>query len=71
MIKINKTAVTMTAALTVGLLQEAGRSIGKEGYKIFEAYDPLYEFRRRLEEKKRKKMFKDIISQIDLKAELT
>lgn len=61
----------MTAALTVGLLQEAGRSIGKEGYKIFEAYDPLYEFRRRLEEKKRKKVFKDIISQIDLKAELT
>lgn len=71
MIKINKTTVTLATALTVGLAQEIGRSVSKEGYKVFEAIDPLYDFRRKLEEKKRKKMFKDIMSQIDLKAELT
>lgn len=71
MVKVDKKVVALGVAFTAGLAQELGKSITHEGYKIFEAIDPLYEVRRRLEEKKRKKIFNDIMAQTNLRAELT
>lgn len=66
MLNKNKIVINFVA----GLVSSIGMAVGREGYKVFEAVDPLYDLRVKLSENKRKRQFDYIMSQTNLKGDL-